>query len=146
MTRSEECKGNASKCRWLSREARSGEEREQLLKMADAWERFAIEHERHERNGKQNSSAPRTRSMADNERETKPRTRTEGHVAALKQRDITVRELIEKERLASAAKTARLRALRLEKEAADKAREESAGQAKAKKPRASRLMKRAPGT
>jgi hypothetical protein len=58
MTRTQECKQHAEKCRWLAREARGKEEKEQLLKMAEAWERFAAEHERHARNGNPNSSAP----------------------------------------------------------------------------------------
>jgi hypothetical protein len=48
------------------------------------------------------------------------RKRAQNHFTASEQRDTLVRQEIEKERAASAAKTAKLRALRLAKEAEDK--------------------------
>jgi hypothetical protein len=48
------------------------------------------------------------------------RRRAQNHFTASEQRDTLVRREIEKERAASNAKTAKLRALRLAKEAADK--------------------------
>jgi hypothetical protein len=48
------------------------------------------------------------------------RRRAQTHFTASEQRDTLVRREIEKERAASNAKTAKLRALRLAKEAADK--------------------------
>jgi hypothetical protein len=49
------------------------------------------------------------------------RTRAQSHFLALEERDQTVRAQIEKERSALAAKTERLRTLRLAKEEADRA-------------------------
>jgi hypothetical protein len=50
-------------------------------------------------------------------------TRAQAHFTASEQRDKSVRAEIEKERAATNAKTARLKALRLAKEAEDKAYE-----------------------
>ena len=41
-----EYRDRARECRSLAQGARSSEEREQLLNMAESWERFAIERER----------------------------------------------------------------------------------------------------
>ncbi len=54
-------------------------------------------------------------------RRTAARTRAESHFAAAERRDIEVRKEIEKERTATATRTAKLRALRLAKEEADRA-------------------------
>ena len=82
------------------------------------------------------------------ERRDQARRKAQNHFAASEQRDALVRKEIEKERAVSAAKTAKLRALRLAKEASEK---EAAGrlaaetaQAKKTKLRAPRA-KRAPG-
>ena len=48
------------------------------------------------------------------------RTRAQSHFAASEKRDATVRAELERERTAAEAKTAKLRALRLAKEAEDK--------------------------
>ncbi|HEY4114352.1 MAG TPA: hypothetical protein VGM17_09870 [Rhizomicrobium sp.] len=48
------------------------------------------------------------------------RARAQNHFAASEQRDSLVKEMIEAERAATAAKTAKLRALRLAKEEADR--------------------------
>jgi len=72
--------------------------------------------------------------MADNDaQKAKARGRAEAIFTASEQRDAAVHEQIRKERAASDAKTARLRALRLAKEAADKAAQggENGGDAKA---------------
>jgi len=64
--------------------------------------------------------------MAENDaQKAKARGRAEAMFTASEQRDAAVHEQIKKERAASDAKTARLRALRLAKEAADKAQAES---------------------
>jgi hypothetical protein len=82
------------------------------------------------------------------ERRDQARRKAQNHFAASEQRDALVRKEIEKERASSAAKTAKLRALRLakeasEKEAADKLQADKA-EVKTKKSRAVR-PKRAPG-
>lgn len=60
--------------------------------------------------------------MAEHDpQKAKARGRAEAVFTASEQRDAAVHEQIRKERAASDAKTARLRALRLAKEAADKA-------------------------
>ena len=52
MKKTDEYRKHAQECRAMAQSARNAEERGQLLKMADAWERFAIERERglHEEN------------------------------------------------------------------------------------------------
>ena len=82
------------------------------------------------------------------DRRDQARRKAQNHFAASEQRDALVRKELEKERTTSAAKTAKLRALRLAKEASDK---DAAGklqaqqpQTKARKARAPRV-KRAPG-
>ncbi|HXJ01664.1 MAG TPA: hypothetical protein VNH44_10600 [Micropepsaceae bacterium] len=82
------------------------------------------------------------------ERRDQARRKAQNHFAASEQRDALVRKEIEKERATSAAKTAKLRALRLakeasEKEAADKLQVQKP-ELKTKKARAAR-PKRAPG-
>ena len=78
--------------------------------------------------------------MADtrsaNERNT-ARTRAQNHFQAAERRDQLVRDEIARERAATDAKTAKLRALRLAKEEADRASSLSNGEAapKARKPR-----------
>ena len=54
------------------------------------------------------------------ERRDQARRKAQNHFAASEQRDALVRKEIEKERAARVAKTAKLRALRLAKEASDK--------------------------
>ena len=82
---------------------------------------------------------------------TKPketaRRKASNYFAQAEQRDKLVRQEIDKERAASAAKTAKLRALRLAKEAADKeAEQKRASEKAAAKTRAeSSRRKRAPG-
>jgi len=82
------------------------------------------------------------------ERRDQARRKAQNHFAASEQRDALVRKEIEKERATSAAKTAKLRALRLAKEASDKEAAVSLGAEKAelktRKGRTAR-MKRAPG-
>ena len=82
------------------------------------------------------------------DRRDQARRKAQNHFAASEQRDALVRKELEKERAVSAAKTAKLRALRLAKEASDKeaAVKLAAEKAEAKKtrPRAPRA-KRAPG-
>jgi len=89
-----------------------------------------------------------TMANPNEERRDQARRKAQNHFAASEQRDALVRKELEKERSQHAAKTAKLRALRLAKEAVDK---EAAArlaaepaELKAKKPRAPR-MKRAPG-
>ena len=84
--------------------------------------------------------------MAENDaQKAKARGRAEAIFTASEQRDAAVHEQIKKERAASDAKTARLRALRLAKEAADKAGAQ-AGQGEADaKPSAKRGRPRKPG-
>ena len=87
-------------------------------------------------------------SSPTEERRDQARKKAQNHFAASEQRDALVRKEIEKERATSAAKTAKLRALRLakeasEKEAADKVQVEKA-QVKTRKTRTLK-PKRAPG-
>jgi len=83
------------------------------------------------------------------ERRDQARRKAQNHFAASEQRDALVRKEIEKERAVSAAKTAKLRALRLAKEASDKevasrlAAEEA--EAKPRKTRTAPRARRAPG-
>jgi hypothetical protein len=82
------------------------------------------------------------------ERRDQARRKAQNHFAASEQRDASVRKEIEKERAVSAAKTAKLRALRLAKEASDK---EAAGRLAAETAAAKKTRtrpsgaKRAPG-
>lgn len=83
------------------------------------------------------------------ERRDQARRKAQNHFAASEQRDALVRKEIEKERAVSAAKTAKLRALRLAKEASDKeASDRLAAEEVEAKPRKSRTAprnRRAPG-
>ena len=84
------------------------------------------------------------------ERRDQARRKAQNHFAASEQRDALVRKEIEKERAVSAAKTAKLRALRLAKEASEKeAADLLAAQVAEAKPRKSRTTtsrsRRAPG-
>ena len=77
--------------------------------------------------------------MAEHDpQKAKARGRAEAIFTASEQRDAAVHEQIRKERAASDAKTARLRALRLAKEAADKASDESGQTDEGGKPAASK--------
>jgi hypothetical protein len=59
--------------------------------------------------------------MADNQTDRDmARNRAQKHFAASEQRDVLVKQMIESERVATDAKTAKLRALRLAKEEADR--------------------------
>jgi hypothetical protein len=58
--------------------------------------------------------------MADTSTRDIARTRAQNHFVAAQQRDTLVKQEIERERAATAAKTARLRALRLAKEEVDR--------------------------
>lgn len=58
--------------------------------------------------------------MADTRTRDAARARAQNHFTASEQRDETVKQIIASERAALDAKTARLRALRLEKEEADR--------------------------
>jgi len=58
--------------------------------------------------------------MADTNTKNAARTRAQNHFAASEQRDTLVKQIIQAERAALDAKTAKLRALRLAKEAADR--------------------------
>jgi hypothetical protein len=58
--------------------------------------------------------------MADTSTKNSARTRAQNHFTAAEQRDSLVKQIIQAERAALDAKTAKLRALRLAKEAADK--------------------------
>ena len=58
--------------------------------------------------------------MAETKRQDTARRKASNYFAQAEQRDKLVRQEIDKERAASAAKTAKLRALRLAKEAVDK--------------------------
>src|SRR5258708_9725497 len=80
------------------------------------------------------------------ERRDQARRKAQNHFAASEQRDALVRKEIEKERAVSAAKTAKLRALRLakeasEKEAADRLPEEAAEVKPSKNPTAPRTRR-----
>ena len=83
------------------------------------------------------------------ERRDQARRKAQNHFAASEQRDALVRKEIEKERAVSAAKTAKLRALRLAKEASEKeaaARLETQKiEAKPRKGRTAARARRAPG-
>jgi hypothetical protein len=46
MKKTDEYRKHADECRSMAQSARTAEERGQLLKMAEAWERFAVERER----------------------------------------------------------------------------------------------------
>ena len=83
------------------------------------------------------------------ERRDQARRKAQNHFAASEQRDALVRKEIEKERAVSAAKTAKLRALRLakeasEKEAADRLETEKV-EAKPRRSRTAPRNRRAPG-
>jgi hypothetical protein len=81
------------------------------------------------------------------------RKRAQNHFTASEQRDVAVKQEIERERAATAAKTVKLRALRLAKEAEDKieadrlavidtaAKAQAKAAAKAAKPKAKRAVK-----
>jgi len=71
-----------------------------------------------------------------------PSRKAEDRIASATSRDAAIRKEIETERVKSAAKTARLRALRLAKEAADRAEAEKQGPAPVKSVRPK--MRRAP--
>ena len=83
------------------------------------------------------------------ERRDQARRKAQNHFAASEQRDALVRKEIEKERAVSAAKTAKLRALRLAKEASDKEAADrlatEAAEAKPRKTRTALRSRRAPG-
>jgi len=49
MTKSREYRQHANECRALARTAQNEQHRSQLLKMADAWDNFALEADRSER-------------------------------------------------------------------------------------------------
>ena len=83
--------------------------------------------------------------MAESDaQKAKARGRAEAIFTASEQRDAAVHEQIRKERAASDAKTARLKALRLAKEAAEKAAQ--AGESQAKESPAKRGRGRKSGT
>ena len=46
MKKTQEYRKHAQECRAMAQNARTAEERGQLMKMAEAWERFAVERER----------------------------------------------------------------------------------------------------
>jgi hypothetical protein len=87
-------------------------------------------------------------SSPTEERRDQARKKAQNHFAASEQRDALVRKEIEKERATSAAKTAKLRALRLAKEASDKEAADKLqvqkAEVKTRKPRSPK-PKRAPG-
>jgi hypothetical protein len=58
--------------------------------------------------------------MADTSTKNAAHTRAQNHFTASEQRDSTVKQMIASERAATEAKTAKLRALRLAKEEADR--------------------------
>jgi hypothetical protein len=68
------------------------------------------------------------------------RNRAQKHFAASEQRDVAVKQMIESERNATAAKTAKLRALRLAKEEADRLSAPPAAP-KAKRAKKARVIK-----
>ncbi|MGA9795039.1 MAG: hypothetical protein WBQ17_05815 [Rhizomicrobium sp.] len=75
--------------------------------------------------------------MADNQTERDAaRNRAQKHFAASEQRDVLVKQMIESERAAVAARTAKLKALRLAKEEADRLAAPAASGKPAKKTRA----------
>jgi hypothetical protein len=49
MSKAAEYRKHAGECRALARNVQNDEHRNQLLKMADAWDNFAVESERSER-------------------------------------------------------------------------------------------------
>jgi hypothetical protein len=65
-----------------------------------------------------------------------PRRKAQNHFTASEQRDALVKQEIEKERAALAARTAKLKALRLAKEAEDKAEADRRAAADPPKPKA----------
>jgi hypothetical protein len=67
------------------------------------------------------------------------RNRAQKHFAASEQRDVLVKQMIESERVAVQAKTAKLKALRLAKEEADRLAAPPASEKPAKKPRAKKI-------
>jgi hypothetical protein len=71
------------------------------------------------------------------------RARAQNHFAASEQRDSLVKEMIEAERAATAAKTAKLRALRLAKEEADRIEAANAPKAEAAPKRARKTRAKA---
>lgn len=75
--------------------------------------------------------------MADNPTDRDAaRNRAQKHFAASEQRDVLVKQMIESERAAVAARTAKLRALRLAKEEADRLAAPAPSTQPAKKTRA----------
>jgi hypothetical protein len=75
--------------------------------------------------------------MADNQTERDAaRNRAQKHFAASEQRDVLVKQMIESERAAVDARTAKLKALRLAKEEADRLAAPPASEKPAKKTRA----------
>jgi hypothetical protein len=75
--------------------------------------------------------------MADNQTDRDmARNRAQKHFAASEQRDVLVKQMIESERVATDAKTAKLRALRLAKEEADRLAAPPPSEKPAKKTRA----------
>jgi hypothetical protein len=85
--------------------------------------------------------------VAPTKRQDTARRKASNYFAQAEQREKTARQEIDKERAASAAKTAKLRALRLAKEAADKEAEQAlaAEKATAKAGAGSERRKRANG-
>lgn len=80
--------------------------------------------------------------MSENDKQkAKARGRAEAMFTASEQRDVAMQEQIKKQRAANDAKTARLRALRLAKEAADKAQSESGDADSSGKPKRGRARK-----
>ncbi len=70
--------------------------------------------------------------------------KAQNHFTASEQRDALVKQEIEKERLALPARTAKLKALRLAKEAEEKAEAEREALANPPKPKAKSKAKKAP--
>jgi len=70
------------------------------------------------------------------------RRKAQGQFASSEQRDIAIKQEIEKERAAIAAKTAKLRALRLAKEASDRTEAERLAAEKAKEQAAAKAAKK----
>lgn len=78
--------------------------------------------------------------MADNPNDRDAaRNRAQKHFAASEQRDVLVRQMIDSERAAVDARTAKLRALRLAKEEADRLAAPPAAEKPAKKTRAKKI-------
>ncbi|MBI3676698.1 MAG: hypothetical protein HY243_08790 [Proteobacteria bacterium] len=80
--------------------------------------------------------------MADDDRRDLARKKAQTHFTASEARDALVKQEIEKERAAVAAKTAKLRALRLAKEAQDKIEAEKQAVEKAATKAAEKAAKR----